>query len=514
MRLTRSAPPFAHALAPFAALRVVLPTAFLAALRVVLPTAFLAAFRAVLAAALLAALALPLLLAGGCALKDPPASGDIQRDSLANAQIPATWKAEGAVAGEVREGWLDSFGDPRLRALVDEAIAYNANLRVSAARVEQAAAYLRVAGGELYPAANFLARPGGKLGGDGSGLKGWLVSASWEVDLWGRVRYGVRSAEDQYASAQADAEYARQSIAALVVKAWFGAIEAQMQYALAVEMAGYADDLRGLAQQRLRVGNGSQIDVSSAIASMQTYRDAAKQLKLARDQSVRALELLLGRYPSTELAVPAAFGPLPAVLPTGVPAQLLERRPDVVAAERRISAAFDLREQAEAARLPRVTLGAGLFSVSSELFLLADRDNPSWSVGAGILVPLFQGGALKAQADLRSAEQAQALASYGQIALQAFGEVENALSAEAALREREILLITAVSENQHLFALQNVRYRVGSGDLRAIAQQQIVYASSRSTLLRVQGEQRMQLANLYLALGGWENANGLSTGGP
>ena len=117
-------------------------------------------------------------------------------------------------------------------------------------------------------------------------------------------------------------------------------------------------------------------------------------------------------------------------------------------------------------------------------------------------MPLFQGGALKAQADFKSAEQDQALASYGQVALQAFGEVENALSAETGLRERETLLTDAVSENEHLFALQKVRYKVGSGDLRAIAQQQIVYASSRSALLRVQSEQRMQLANLYLALGG------------
>ncbi len=181
-----------------------------------------------------AALLVALLLTDGCALKQPPDAVDIQRESLSNTLIPPAWTAGGAVAGSVQTGWLDSFGDPALRGLVNEAIAYNLNLRLAAARVEQAAAYVRVAGGELYPAASFLARPGGKLGGDGSGLKGWIVSASWEVDLWGRVRYGARAAQDQYASTQADAEYARQSIAALVVKAWFGAIEAQLQYGLAV----------------------------------------------------------------------------------------------------------------------------------------------------------------------------------------------------------------------------------------------------------------------------------------
>jgi NodT family efflux transporter outer membrane factor (OMF) lipoprotein len=450
-------------------------------------------------------LVLPLLLASGCALRNPPEAGVIQRESLSNARVPASWTAGDATtsaASPVQAGWLDVFGDPGLHALVDEAIAYNTDLRLAAARVEQAAAYVRVAGGELYPAVDFLARPGGDLGGDNSGLKGWLLSASWEIDLWGRVRYGARAVEDQFASAQADAEYARQSIAALVVKSWYGAIEAQLQYDLALEMIRHADELHELAQYRFRIGGGTQIDVSNAAVSTQTYRDTARQLKLVRDQALRALELLVGRYPAAELSVPAALGPLPAALPTGVPSDLLARRPDILAAERRISAAFALKQQADAARLPRVTLNAGLVSVTSELFLLADRDNPSWSLGAGILVPLFRGGALKAQADVRTAEQKQALANYGQIVLQAFGQVENALSAEATLRERETLLARAVAEHENLVGLQKVRYKVGSSDLRAVAQQSLQYASSRSGLLRVQSEQRMQLANLFLALGG------------
>jgi NodT family efflux transporter outer membrane factor (OMF) lipoprotein len=447
-------------------------------------------------------LLVPALLVAGCALKEPPSAADLKRDSLGNVRVPSAWTADANAAGAVQTGWLDSFQDPALRALVDEAIAYNSDLRLAAARVERAAAYVRVAGGELYPAASFLARPGGKLGGDGSGLKGWGISASWEVDLWGRVRYGARAAEDQYASAEADAQYARQSVAALVVKAWFGAIEAQQQYALALDMTRYSDELRQIAQHRLRIGGGTEIDVATAESVTQTYRDTARQLQLARDQSLRALELLLGRYPSAELAVPRQFGALPDMLPSGVPSDLLERRPDVRAAERRIASAFYLAKQADAARLPRVTLTAGLLSVSSGLFLLTDRDNPTWSVGAGILMPLFQGGALKAQADVRSAEQDEALALYGKIVLQAFGEVEGALSAEASLRDREILLTRATSENRAMIAMQTTRYQVGSGDLRAVKQQELAYASSRSTLLRVQSERRMQLANLYLAVGG------------
>ena len=105
---------------------------------------------------------LPLLFAGACALKNPPEAMDIQHDALNHAPVPPAWTADGAVAGAVQTNWFDSFGDPRLRALVYETIAFNANLRVAAARVEQAAGLVKVAGGELYPAVSFLAPPGGR----------------------------------------------------------------------------------------------------------------------------------------------------------------------------------------------------------------------------------------------------------------------------------------------------------------------------------------------------------------
>ena len=185
-----------------------------------------------------------------------------------------------------------------------------------------------------------------------------------------------------------------------------------------------------------------------------------------------------------------------------MPSELLERRPDVVAAERRVAAAFYRTEEAKAARLPRISLTAAVTSISSELFVLKQQDNPIWSVGASLVAPLFLGGQLQAQVEIRTAEQKQAGAEYGRIGARAFGEVENALSAGFALDAREAILRQAVAENERALELANVRYRVGSGDLRGVLQQSLALYGAQVSLIRVRSERLVQRVNLYLALGG------------
>ncbi len=442
------------------------------------------------------------LLCAGCALKTPPDVTELRRQALPNVQVPESWASQGADGGSVQQGWLDQFADPRLIPLVEEALVYNADLRIAGARIEQAAAYSKIAAAGMYPAVNLLARGGGQMSGDNSGLEGLLVSATWELDVWGRVRYGREAANAQYASALADLEYARQSIVALVVKSWIMAIEAKMQRQIADETVRSAERLVSLAKDRERVGRGDAIDVANAQANLHTYRDTRRQLDLAYQQAVRALELLVGRYPSASLDTPGEFPAVPDPIPAGLPSDLLERRPDVIAAERRVAASFNRVGEAQAARLPRISLTAGLSSISSELFLLKDRDNPVWSAGASLLAPLYQGGALKAQVEVRTAEQKQAVAEYARIGQRAFVEVEEAISRDRAARDREAILMTAVSESQRALELSRTAFEVGSIDLRSVQQQQLALYASRSALLRMQSEQRVQRVNLHLALGG------------
>lgn len=438
----------------------------------------------------------------GCALKSPPPPDDTRRQALPNTTVPPQWTGAPLPAGAAADGWLASFADPTLDLLVSEALQYNADLRIAAARVAQAEGYLRAAGASMWPTVDLLARGGGKLGGDSSGLQGVLISASWELDVWGRVRYGEAAAGAQRAATESDYYYARGAIAALVAKSWFLASEARQQRTLARAAVSDSEHFLGLSQERERVGRGDAYDVAQAGASVEVLRDASRQAELAYAQSLRALEALLGRYPAAALEAPPGFAALPPPVPAGLPSELLERRPDVVAAERRVAASFNLVEQAKVAQLPRIALTAGASSISSELFVLKSHDNPVFSLGGNLVAPLYQGGALRANVDVRTAEQALALADYARVAQRAFGEVESALASEAAARDREPILSRAAAENMRAVEMSGVRYRVGSGDLRGVLQQQLALYGAQSALLRVAGEQRVQRVNLYLALGG------------
>ena len=172
-----------------------------------------------------------------------------------------------AWARSSRAGSL-AFNDDQLTAAVNEAIAHNADLRVGAARVEQALLHAKLAGAKLYPSVDLLARGGGKLSGDGSGLQGGVLTATWEVDLWGRVRYGRAASAAQAASAQADYAYARESIAALVAKSWILATESGLQADAARETIRANEELVRLADDRARIGVGNQADVYSARATV------------------------------------------------------------------------------------------------------------------------------------------------------------------------------------------------------------------------------------------------------
>jgi outer membrane protein TolC len=236
-----------------------------------------------------------------------------------------------------------------------------------------------------------------------------------------------------------------------------------------------------------------------AEASLATYRDAVQRLGLALRHAAQTLETLVGRYPSAELEIPLA---LPGPVPTGLPSELLERRPAVVATERRVAAAFYRVEEIKAARFPSISLTGSFSSLSSDLVVLKERDDPVWGFGSRATVPLYLGGSLQAEVAVRTAEQKEAVAAYGRAGANAFADVENALSTSFALDARRPLLKQAVTESERALTLAETRYRVGSDDLRAVEQQQLRLLGAKSALVRVESEQLVQRVNLHLALGG------------
>src|SRR3954451_16607993 len=227
------------------------------------------------------------LLVASCALKTPPDAAAIKAESMAAIKVPEQWK--GVTSAAAADNWLTTFHDDQLTAAVSEAIANNPDLQVGAARLEQAMLYAKLAGARLYPSVDLLAKGGGGLGSDSSGIQGALLTGSWELDLWGRVRYGRAAAREDARSAQADFEYARQSMAATGAKSWFIATEAGLQAEVARASIRERGQLVSLAGTRARGGVGSDEDVSVARANVGTYRDTLRDLQFSRDQAIRGL---------------------------------------------------------------------------------------------------------------------------------------------------------------------------------------------------------------------------------
>ncbi len=447
------------------------------------------------------------LATAACAIKPPPTREEIRSQSGVVAGLTATdtWKAAALSSEAVQDNWLATFADPQLNALVAEAMLHNPDLAVAATRVEQAEQYVELAKAALRPSIGLFGTGGLKMGGGdiSSALQGFSLGVSWEPDLWGRLRYGRNAAQATYASTQADFEFGRQSLAATVARAWFTASETWLQGQIAASMVAASEELLALAEKRWKVGAGSEQDVALARATLGAFRDAAQQVQLAHSQSLRALELLLGRYPAAELEARQSLTAMPGPIPAGFPLQMLERRPDMVAAEQRVAAAFNRVGEAKAAKLPRIILNANVASIHSSILTLAEGfSNPTGGAGAKLLAPVYKGGELQTQVEIRTLEQKEAVADYARLALVALGDVENGLAASESLTEREALLQQAVNDNQRALELAQTSYRIGSADLRAVQQQQISLGSSQQALLRVQSERLSQRTTLHLVLGG------------
>src|SRR5262245_31084614 len=220
--------------------------------------------------------ALAALLAG-CIAGQAPKPEEIRQQGLGSVKVDHPWKAGAAGEGNVQDNWLATFHDATLDSLVHEALLANPDIRIAGARMRQAAEYLVQARAPQYPGVAVGARGGLKESGGGgdpsSAMSGAVAAASWELDLWGRVRYGKLAAAEENIASQADYEFARQSLAAAVAKSWFTAIQLTQQARLTGEMADSSAKLAELAGDRERVGAGSDVDTALARATSHNLAD-------------------------------------------------------------------------------------------------------------------------------------------------------------------------------------------------------------------------------------------------
>lgn len=403
--------------------------------------------------------------------------------------------------------------------MVDEALAANPDLRASAERVNRAAALARASGASARPQMSaglsgsrqeqkFVGLP---IGGGGilSSIYesyGSVLSVSWEPDIWGKVRAGERAALADLEAQGFTYRGARASLAAEVARAWLALAEANEQVSLAnrvIEVRRNTEQTiadrfaRALAQE-----GGSAADLRLAQADLATAEATLAQREGERDSAIRRLEVLLGRYPSGSATGSATLPEVPKRPPAGLPSELLLRRPDLLAAERRFAASGQRVKEARLAFYPSFSLTGSLGTSTNQLKSVLDSDFGVWSMAGQIAQPILTGGALKSQLEERRAADREAVATLQGAVLKAFGEVERSLAADAYLAAQETATARAVERAKEASEAAVEDYAGGTGDVLTLlsAQSRAVLLSSQQLSLR-----RLRLdnrVNLHLALGG------------
>jgi len=403
------------------------------------------------------------------------------------------WSAADS-GGVVDDGWLRSFNDPELLALVDEAERNNFGLKISEAKVEQAIALAAQAGAALKPTVGLSGGYSDRTNSNLGEIYGGGLKISWEADVWGRIRSGVAGAEEAASASRADYEYARQSLAAATANSWFVAVGSKILTDYAQEIVELLQETVVVVEKKESVGQTTMKDVHLARAEMASAEDAARQALSARQDAQRSLELLLGRYPAAKIDTAIELVAVPPPVAAGIPSQLLERRPDLIAAERRVAAAFYKQAEAELLHLPSFSfsLGLGINNLTDAISSLA----------AGVFAPLYTGGAIEAEVARATAAQKEAIAAYAQVALQAFKEVETTLANEEHLQKREEYMRTVVEENFKAYEIMQKQFEVGAIDLLDVLTVHNKWAQARIALTDVSTMRLLNRVKLHLALGG------------
>ncbi len=434
---------------------------------------------------------------------------------------PASFQAATAEAPEtppLEAAWWRHFGSSELDATIEAALAHNPNLQVAAANLDAALAQVRVDGAALAPQAslgsNVSKRKQNFIGFPIPGAEDRVLSTtatnsslslnvSWEADLWGRLRAQKAATLAEAVASREDLAAAQLSLAGQTAKAWLALVEAEQQVRLAEQTLASRRSTEERLQARYERGLSGPLDLRLAKTQTATLTAQLAQQRQALDGARRQLEALTGAYPAGTVAGAPELPDLPPRPASGVPADLVARRPDLRAAETRALAASARLRAAKRALYPTFSLsGSTGTAAGSELGDLIDGDFSVWSLAANLLQPLFQGGRLRAGVDLSEARLEAAEASWLQTALNAFVEAETALAAETFVEQRVQALSETSAQSAAAERLAQGRYTRGLGDFLSVLDSQRTTFQSESQLLAARREQLTARVDLILALGG------------
>lgn len=435
-------------------------------------------------------------------------------------EAPANWHPAQPGDSNFRGNWWEIFNDPALNALEDKINVSSQTLKAAEAEFIQARAAIRFSRAGYYPvltvtpSAARIKQSGNEpfAGPSTSGVtdNAFVIPfvATYEPDVWGRVHRSVESARAGAQASAADLENVRLSLHAELALDYFQArsLDAEIRL-LNSTVTAYQRALE-LTESRYKGGVASQVDVAQAKTQLETTRSQAIELQVARAQFEHAIASLMGT-PASDFSLPVA--PLdvePPAVPPALPSQLLERRPDVAAAERRMDAANANIGIARSAYFPDIGLNvAGGFS-SHVITTLIQGPSSIWSVGLSAAETLFEGGQRRAVTEQARAGYDQTVANYRQTVLNAIQEVEDNLSALRILEQEAATQRGAVDAAEHSLSLSNTRYRGGVTSYLEVTTAQSTALSDERVSVQIQGRRMVAAVLLVKALGGgWDSAS-------
>jgi NodT family efflux transporter outer membrane factor (OMF) lipoprotein len=399
------------------------------------------------------------------------------------------------LGGKVRDNWLRSFRDPVLNRLVAQAQKNNPDLKVTATRIEKAAAVMHLTQSDMMPQLN--------LTGNYT-LRSWKASdqydrgsiamaVSWEPDIWGKLANQTARDTETMLSMAADYEYARQSLSASTAKAWFMLGSDKMIYDFNKKVVDIEKEARKILVKRADIGQGNQRDVHMISGMLAEAQNNLITSLSAKENDTRALEILLGKYPANALKA-KRLAAVPPRIPTGIPASLLNRRPDVIAAQYRVASAFHNVEAVKLLRLPSINLGV---QIGYDVL----RNTMTKLLG-GLFMPVADAGAIQAQIDAATADQKAAIEQYRSTVLKAYKEVEDALALEKQYAERYKYIKSMVKEYKTAYDLTYQNYKIGQGNFIDVLSVQTKWIYARIAKVQIQRDRLINRVNLNLALGG------------
>ena len=432
-------------------------------------------------------------------------------------KVPPAWAERAASKPVADTNWVRSFNDAKLQTLVDKALEENKDLKSTAARIKQSRAQAEIEGAPRKPQVDarlddrrsqrsFIGFPGG-VGGRSSlsNTHELTFNLSWELDLWGRVAAAKSAALADLQASEADYNAAQLSIASQAARGWFNYTAAQEQTDLAERALEVFKQSEEIVRSEFEGGVGqgnAAAELQLALADIETGKASLEQRREEQMRAGKLLEVILGRYPSSNLKAGAKLPSMPKSPPAGVPSDLLDRRPDIRVAERRLAASDKRIVQAKRSLLPAISLTGQYGTSTEDLAEILNSDFTIWSIASRVAQPVLDGNRLRQTVRLREAEAEAAVANLQQTALTAFREVEEALAADQYLSKRQEALQNAVERNRGALAQAKDDYVGGVGEVDTVlrAQQQLIQAES--TLIEVRRARLENRVDLHVALGG------------